>query len=281
MMHVGHPFKTLAAICLAALASCQSHAQAPDPRVTACIMRGGTPQACAAALAAPGAAPTAPAAAAPGDCAAAEADWKRTQQQDTLAAYQRHLVVFPTCPTARTARARIAALSGSAQPTPDESNRIVLVAGPTGPPVRTPADLVDLIKMHHGAIDVGCAPDTSCVAVERFKHAAELDFGPIPYRKIASVIADLTGGRIKFAFLPMTSVLQSIKDGKLRAIAVTGPTRSPNLAQVPTMSELGIRAYKASEPRRTTYRARSPEWSRPSPRSELGDYVADACGAYA
>ena len=110
------------AACLAALAPPQSQAQAPDPRVTACIQRGGSPQACAAAVAprpAPAPAPTAPAntpAPVPGNCVAADADWKEADRQSTLAAYQRHLVLFPACVSAPLARARIAAIESAPRP---------------------------------------------------------------------------------------------------------------------------------------------------------------------
>ena len=89
-------------------------AQAPsqDARVTYCVLRGGTPADCAAALGAPQPVPKVAVPSPATDCAQAEADWTRAEDVKTLAVYQAHLARFHTCAFATLARSRIEQLQG-------------------------------------------------------------------------------------------------------------------------------------------------------------------------
>lgn len=61
----------------------------------------------------------------------------------------------------------------------------------------------------------------------------------VPYRGEQAVITDIVGGHLDSSFLSITSAIELIKAGKLRAVAVIGSTRSPLLPDVPTFAELG------------------------------------------
>ena len=66
----------------------------------------------------------------------------------------------------------------------------------------------------------------------------------IPYKGGAPAITDLLGGQVDGSFQNVNAVVQSIKAGKLKALAVTGDRRSPVLPDVPTMAEAGIKGVE-------------------------------------
>ena len=81
---------------------------------------------------------------------------------------------------------------------------------------------------------------TPHVLGETFKQATGTEIASIPYRGGEQARADLLGGRIHINIAPVPSLLPLILDGKARPLAFTGPTRSPDLPDVPTMTESGL-----------------------------------------
>ena len=67
----------------------------------------------------------------------------------------------------------------------------------------------------------------------------------IPYRGSAPAMADLLGGQVQMMFADGPTAIPQIKAGRVRAIAVGSPQRSPLLPEVPTMSEAGLKGYEA------------------------------------
>jgi len=70
-----------------------------------------------------------------------------------------------------------------------------------------------------------------------------LDLIHVPYKGSAPALTDLVAGRIDFLFDPITTALPFVKDGKLRALAITDTKRSPLVPDVPTLAELGYVGY--------------------------------------
>ncbi len=81
---------------------------------------------------------------------------------------------------------------------------------------------------------------------ENFKQKTQARLLHVPYKGAAPASTDLAGGLVKVGFLNLPAVLPFIKEGKLRALAIAANKRSPALATVPTMDELGYDGFKGS-----------------------------------
>jgi tripartite-type tricarboxylate transporter receptor subunit TctC len=112
----------------------------------------------------------------------------------------------------------------------------VMVVNPAVP-ANSLAEFIAYAKANPGKIDYaspgyGTAPN---MTAELFKIMAGVDLVHVPYR--ASYLPDLIAGRVQVLFAPIVMLIETIKSGKLRALAVTGATRSDALADVPTVAE--------------------------------------------
>jgi tripartite-type tricarboxylate transporter receptor subunit TctC len=78
------------------------------------------------------------------------------------------------------------------------------------------------------------------LAMEALKQHAKLDLPHVPYKGVAPLLQDLIGGTIKVAVVDFASGAPHVQAGKLRPFAVSGPTRSSLLPQVPTLVEQDV-----------------------------------------
>jgi tripartite-type tricarboxylate transporter receptor subunit TctC len=69
--------------------------------------------------------------------------------------------------------------------------------------------------------------------------SAGFEFVHAPYQSSASAVPDLLGGRIAVLIAPIDATLSYVQSGRVRALATTGPQRSPFLPDVPTIKEVG------------------------------------------
>lgn len=67
----------------------------------------------------------------------------------------------------------------------------------------------------------------------------------VPYNQFSMAITDVSSGRVSFMVLAAPGAVPQVQGGKLKALAVTGPTRNPNLKDVPTVAELGMPAMQS------------------------------------
>ena len=88
-----------------------------------------------------------------------------------------------------------------------------------------------------GSAGVGSGPH---LAGEQLRQLAGVDVLHVPYRGGGTVITDLLGGQVQFGFATVPTLLEHIKAGKLRALAVTSPQRTSQLPDVPTFAEAGL-----------------------------------------
>jgi tripartite-type tricarboxylate transporter receptor subunit TctC len=81
---------------------------------------------------------------------------------------------------------------------------------------------------------------------EMFRQQSGVDITHIPYKGSAPAVTDLLAGQVQLMFDNLPSVLERIRGGQLRALAVTTSARSPNLPNVPTLDESGLRGFDSS-----------------------------------
>jgi tripartite-type tricarboxylate transporter receptor subunit TctC len=106
---------------------------------------------------------------------------------------------------------------------------------------KTAQDLVAAAKANPGSINYGSAGvgTATHVSAERFRMSAGFEATHVPYKGGAEALTDLLGGRIDFYFCPISTALPLIRDGRLTALAISTPTRAPDLPDVPTTLEAG------------------------------------------
>jgi len=121
----------------------------------------------------------------------------------------------------------------------------VLVTIP-GSKIRSVADLIADAKANPGKINFASAGAGSGthLNLEKFKLVTGADVTHIPYKGTPEVVTDLLGGRVEYYFAPISAVLSNIRDGKLRAIAVSSAKRSSSLPEVPTVAESGVPGFE-------------------------------------
>ena len=118
---------------------------------------------------------------------------------------------------------------------------LVLVV-PSAVPVNNIAELVAYLKSRSDTQSYGSAGIGSSghLAGEMYKRLAGVTPEHIPYRGDAALMPDLIAGRLVFAFANLPGAIGFVRVGNLRALAVTGDTRSTALPDVPTMREAGL-----------------------------------------
>lgn len=119
---------------------------------------------------------------------------------------------------------------------------LVLVAHPSVP-ANTIPELIAYAKRNAGKLSMA-SPGTGTsaqLAGELFKQVTGLsDITDIPFKGGGEAIGAVLGGQVQLASMGMAPVLPHVKSGKLKALGVTGATRSSALPDVPTMSEAGF-----------------------------------------
>ena len=81
---------------------------------------------------------------------------------------------------------------------------------------------------------------TSHLSGEMFKHSQDIDLVSVPFNGAAPAVQSTLAGHTPIAFTVLTPAVPQVKEGNLRALAVTTPKRTPALPDVPTMAEAGL-----------------------------------------
>jgi tripartite-type tricarboxylate transporter receptor subunit TctC len=113
-------------------------------------------------------------------------------------------------------------------------------------PVNSVKELIAYAKAKPGAISYG-TPGTGSPAhlgIEQFKLMTDTSMVHVPYKGNGPAMIDLMSGQIQLVFGSAVSVAPQARNGKLKALAVTGPKRATSLPDVPTVSEAGVPGYE-------------------------------------
>lgn len=126
------------------------------------------------------------------------------------------------------------------------SSPVALVVNPAAK-AKTVEDYIAFAKAHPGKMAFGSAGSGTPghLTGEMFSIAAGVKLQHIPYKGSAPAISDLLGNQIPSMFDPVQSIVTHVRGGKLRALAVSGTTRSAALPDVPTFAEAGLKGMES------------------------------------
>lgn len=114
---------------------------------------------------------------------------------------------------------------------------------PNSRPWKTIQDFITEARAKPGSISFGSVGIGSAVHIstEKFRLAAGIEATHVPYRGGGEVIADILGGRIDLYFCPLATALPLIREGQVRALLVSTPRRVPELPDVPSPVDIGLK----------------------------------------
>ena len=127
------------------------------------------------------------------------------------------------------------------------ASSLVLVANPKVPAKSVP-ELIALAKSTPGGLTYGMTGVGTPLhlTMEMLKHATGIALTAVPYRGDAPLLTALVAGEVPMAITPLATTRPHVEAGTLRAVAVTGATRSPALPDVPTVAEQGVAGFASS-----------------------------------
>lgn len=120
----------------------------------------------------------------------------------------------------------------------------VLVAAP-GSQISSVQELIEQAKRQPGVLQFATAGNgtTSDLTMELFCQMSGISMTQVPYNGSPAAMNDLIAGRVPIMFDAIPGVLSNVKAGRLRALAVSSPERSPFLPNVPTVAESGVKDF--------------------------------------
>jgi len=108
-------------------------------------------------------------------------------------------------------------------------------------------ELIALAKSQPGKLSFGSSGSgaASHLSAELFKSMAGVDLLHVPYKGTGQAVSDLLAGHVNLMFAPSQTVMPFVRQGRLRALALTGSRRSETLPDLPTVAESGLPGYEA------------------------------------
>ncbi len=127
------------------------------------------------------------------------------------------------------------------------SSGLVIVVHPSVP-IHTLQQLIDFAKTNPGKmiyVSAGWGNSTH-IAGAQFEAMAGVKLTHVPYRSAGPAVSDLIGGQVPLMFGPSPVVVPLVQAGRLRPLAFTGLKRTPQLPNVPTVDESGLKGYEST-----------------------------------
>ena len=130
---------------------------------------------------------------------------------------------------------------------PIQSVPIVLTVAPKTP-LGSYAEYAAYARSHPGQLTIASAGNGSSnhLAIELLMRQADLKLLHVPYKGSGPALTDLMGSQVQSMMDQLTASIGHIRDGRIRAIAISSAKRSPLLPDVPTLDELGVKGYEAA-----------------------------------
>jgi tripartite-type tricarboxylate transporter receptor subunit TctC len=124
----------------------------------------------------------------------------------------------------------------------------VIVIHPKHANIKTYADFLAYVKANPGKLNFGSAGNGTShhLVGELYKLRTGTDLVHVPYKGAGPMMQDLIAGNVDMAFDGMGTSAPQIKGGRLRALAVSTPARSPIVPDVPTLTELGLPDFEVT-----------------------------------
>lgn len=118
---------------------------------------------------------------------------------------------------------------------------------PASSPIKSLPELVAMARAQPGKLTYAHAGagTSQHLGAELFKSMAHLDIQPVAYRGTTALLPDLLAGRVSMSFANVANALALVREGKLRAFAVTSSKRSASAPDLPTMAESGFPGFEA------------------------------------
>jgi tripartite-type tricarboxylate transporter receptor subunit TctC len=115
-------------------------------------------------------------------------------------------------------------------------------------PVRSVKELVAMAKARPGTLNFASGGNGSSgqLAGELFKYLAGIDLVHIPYKGAGPALVDVIAGQVHMTFGSVLSSLGHVKNGRLRALGVTGAKRSVAAPELPTLAQAGVKNYRTT-----------------------------------
>ena len=120
----------------------------------------------------------------------------------------------------------------------------MLVVG-AGSAIKTVSELIATAKANPGKLNYASAGVGSATHVnaEKFRSASGINVTHIPFKGTPETIVETSAGRVDFMFTPLLSSLPTVRDGRMRALAVSTAKRSSAMPEVPTVAEAGLPGF--------------------------------------
>jgi tripartite-type tricarboxylate transporter receptor subunit TctC len=122
----------------------------------------------------------------------------------------------------------------------------VLITHPSVP-ARSVKELIALAKSQPGKLNYASAGNgvANHLAMEMFKQMAGVDITHVPYKGAPQAVTDVLAGHMNMMFNSIAPIVANIKAGRVRVLGIASSKRSPQLPDVPTISEAGVPGFEA------------------------------------